>query len=197
VRVYVESNFVLELVLHQAEHEHCLKLLELARSGTVEIALPVFSLFEPHTTLERRRKERDHLRRQVDETLYEIQRSVEYSADASAGAFSALIVKSTNAAAAEFSAIRQELISHATLLPLSRETFVEAANWTELSLPDGLMLASVLLDLKRGGETCFINRNSKDFDEPGIKKALGECRLLNSFLAGRGFVESRLKSSAS
>jgi hypothetical protein len=46
VKVYVETNFVLELALEQAQHAECEEILRLAESKSVEIALPAFSFVE-------------------------------------------------------------------------------------------------------------------------------------------------------
>ncbi len=40
MRVYVESNFVLELVLEQEQHQACEEILALAASRTIELVLP-------------------------------------------------------------------------------------------------------------------------------------------------------------
>jgi hypothetical protein len=47
VRVYAESNFVLEIVLAQEQHAACKDFVTLADRHEVELVLPAFSLFEP------------------------------------------------------------------------------------------------------------------------------------------------------
>jgi predicted nucleic acid-binding protein len=53
MRVYVESNFLLELVLEQEQHHACEELLTLAASRTIELALPAFALIEPYESMVR------------------------------------------------------------------------------------------------------------------------------------------------
>ena len=53
MRVYVESNFVLELVLEQEQHQACEEILTLAASRTIELALPAFALIEPYESMVR------------------------------------------------------------------------------------------------------------------------------------------------
>ena len=45
--VYVESNFVLELALLQEEHQSCDSIVGLAKSLTIDLAIPAFSLAQP------------------------------------------------------------------------------------------------------------------------------------------------------
>ena len=47
MRVYVESNFILELVLEQEQRHACEEILTLAAGRTIELALPAFALIDP------------------------------------------------------------------------------------------------------------------------------------------------------
>ena len=49
--VYVESNFVLELALQQEQCDSCLKIIDLATDQRITLAIPAFSLAEPHQTI--------------------------------------------------------------------------------------------------------------------------------------------------
>ncbi len=65
-----------------------------------------------------------------------------------------------------------------------------------LEPPDAVVLASidaVLSELETGPEV-FVNKNSKDFATPLIEGRLEHwgCRLLTSFAAARGYIESEL-----
>jgi hypothetical protein len=57
--VTVESNFVLEIALRQDEVAECERLIALAGTGSIRLAMPACSLFEPFETMVRRRKQRD------------------------------------------------------------------------------------------------------------------------------------------
>lgn len=134
MRVYAESNFVLEIVLTQEQHAACKDFVTLADRHEVELVLPAFSLFEPYTTLERRRQERHKLREQL-----------------------------------------------------------------ELEFPDAIVLASVLDDLGVSpSPSCFLNRNTKDFDDPGVRDALAarDCRVFGSFDNGLQYVRSQLPAAS-
>lgn len=60
-RLYVESNFILEVVLDQEEKDLCDRLLVAAAEGAVELVLPAFCIAEPLDTLGRRHKDRRRL----------------------------------------------------------------------------------------------------------------------------------------
>jgi hypothetical protein len=57
MRVYAESNFVLELVLEHEQHQACEELVSLAAVDSLELVLPAFALLEPYQTIVRRRIE--------------------------------------------------------------------------------------------------------------------------------------------
>lgn len=49
--VFVETNFLLELVYQQEEHESCEAILALAEAGRIDLVLPAFSVAEARSTL--------------------------------------------------------------------------------------------------------------------------------------------------
>jgi hypothetical protein len=57
-------------------------------------------------------------------------------------------------------------------------------------------LASVLthLEIHRPPESCFLNRNSKDFDDPDIRERIEkhECRFFAKFEDGLRYILSRI-----
>ena len=54
MRVYVETNFVLELVLEQEDGPACESILRSAEIASITLALPAFSLAEAASSLARR-----------------------------------------------------------------------------------------------------------------------------------------------
>ena len=73
--VYVESNFVLELALEQEECDSCNAIVELANRGLVVLAVPAFSLAEPHVAIAGKEKARNQLRRDLDAHVRDLARS--------------------------------------------------------------------------------------------------------------------------
>jgi len=74
VRIYVESNFVLELALEQEECVACEELLAIAEQGTIELAIPALAMFEPHRSIGAR-KERQRLQEELFRELKQIERA--------------------------------------------------------------------------------------------------------------------------
>jgi hypothetical protein len=50
------------------------------------------------------------------------------------------------------------------------------------------------LDLYRPAESCFLNRNTKDFDDPDIRKKLDDygCKFFGKFGPALRFMQARL-----
>lgn len=76
--VYVESNFLLEVVALQEEHEECLELLTLSREETIRLVLPAFSLAEPIHTIHRRHSEREELQQRLNREMALLSRSASF-----------------------------------------------------------------------------------------------------------------------
>jgi len=61
MRLYVETNFVLELAFLREEHDACEELLALSEEGKIELFLPVFSVGETYEAWARRSRQRAEL----------------------------------------------------------------------------------------------------------------------------------------
>lgn len=196
MRVYAESNFVLELVLEQEDHGACSALLTLAESTSIDLVLPAFALFEPFTTLFRTKKDLEHLTKEVKTRLDAIARTASLRSAAQSNDITELMARSVQQAELRFREVRSRLVAAASLLPLTADTMRGADRLVDeygLTLPDALVLASVLADPEFGATpSCFLNRNHRDFDDPTIVARLGDCRLITRFADGLDFVRSRL-----
>lgn len=60
--LYIEANFVLELVFDQEESPFVEQIIACAESGTLELRLPTLALFEPEYRVEGQRRQRRGLR---------------------------------------------------------------------------------------------------------------------------------------
>jgi len=61
MKVYVESNFILELTLSQEQHESCEKIVELCNAGSHSLVLPAFCIPESFFALVGKGKSRRKL----------------------------------------------------------------------------------------------------------------------------------------
>ena len=73
--VYVESNFVLEQSLQQEECDSCAEIIDLASKSRIALAVPAFSLAEPHVAILGKEKARTRLSNDLRTQLAELGRS--------------------------------------------------------------------------------------------------------------------------
>lgn len=201
MKVYAESNFVLELVLEQEQHAACSSLVDLAEREEVTLALPAYSLFEPFTTLRSRKAKRQELHDNLQKELREIARTQGFAAEVAASPLPALLVRSAQEAAVRFDGVVDRLARVAQLLPLTASVFDEVGRVRaayELQFPDAIVLACVMSDLDGARPSCFLNRNTEDFDDPQIVDALAarSCKMLGSFANGLQYVLANLRNPA-
>ncbi|AUX21206.1 uncharacterized protein SOCEGT47_016850 [Sorangium cellulosum] len=203
MRVYAESNFVLEIVLEQEQHLACEELINLALGGSIELAVPAFATLEPHGTIVRREVEGDRLRKELALRMREVQRTASMAADASRlRDASELLIRAEHNASKRFLEVRARLLDAARIIALDGAALRAAAALVDefgLKLPDAVMLASVLADATaRPSPSLFLNRNTKDFYDPGIVARLGEtrCEFVGSFDGGLARVRKMLETTS-
>jgi predicted nucleic acid-binding protein len=202
VIVYVESNFVLEIALLQEEHEDCLRIIRLCKQGAARLVIPAFSLAEPYSTLYRRRKERLSLQEQLSREFNQLARTQTYRSQAPAMmAITTLLARSTKEEEDRLDAAIRRLLTVATVVPLTADTFNSAAQYQKqlhLSPFDAIVYASVLFHMNSHPREpkCFLNKNTKDFDDPDIESALtaARCKLLPRFDSGYQYIRSQVRT---
>lgn len=202
MNVYVESNFVLELALEQEEYESCSKIVQLASLQQIHLLVPAFSLAEPHQAIAAKEKVRSRLGEELRTQLGELGRSRPHREIPVT--FGPLPVALFERAQFEREGVRRsvaELIHTAKVIPLDSEILRSAADIESnygLSGQDAIVLASVLFHLEsvQPSESCFLNRNSKDFDDPDIRDRLDalNCRFFPRFTSGLAYISSRARS---
>jgi predicted nucleic acid-binding protein len=175
VRVYAETNFVLELVLEQGELSDSQELIDLARRGDIELVLPAVALFEAYSTIHRRAGERRELTERVDRELVQVGRSLTMASEAAS--VRGLLVRASDLVRRSYDDVRDALLTHARWVPLDAGVLSEARAAESrhgLSVPDAIVLASMITDLRsRGRSSClFVTKNSKDFGTPDVRADL-------------------------
>jgi len=93
-----------------------------------------------------------------------------------------------------------EFLATAEIIPVDAAVLQSAADIEasfRLSGQDAIVLASVLrhLEAEIPAETCFLNRNSKDFDDPDIRDRLEalHCKFFPNFNQALGYISSRIR----
>jgi len=97
-----------------------------------------------------------------------------------------------------------EMLRVAEVIPLDSGVFGYADVMTfvrVMSAQDSIVLASIVLHLRDAApaESCFLNRNSKDFDDPNVREMLDafNCRFFARFDDGLRYIEARLRQEES
>lgn len=194
--IYVESNFVLEFALSQEQHESCERLIRLAEAEKINLVVPAYSLVEPHETLVRRARRRVEVSLALDAEVKQLSRSQSYHDEIDAmQQVSGLLARSSAEEKERFSVAVNRLLSVAQIIPLDTQIMVSASEQQldhDLSPQDAIVYASVLTHLSTSPATakCFLNRNSKDFDDPEIEETLSSygCKMLFSFEQGYRYI---------
>jgi hypothetical protein len=201
MNVYVESNFVLEQALEQEQSESCQRLLSLSAAGSIHLVIPAFSLAEPYITLMHKRSERSKLATELQRQLSELGRSKPFrEASGSFNELTALLIRSTEGELAGLARAIGGILKTAEVIPLDSDMFYRAGTAQsafDMSIQDAIVLGSVVhhLNETKPAESCFLNRNTRDFDVPNVREMLEElgCKFFGRFDHGLQFIEAGLR----
>ena len=199
--VYIESNFVLEQALEQEQCESCEALVKIAGARVIRILIPAFSLGEPHIALMHKGNEWSRFIPELRKHLSELARSKSYQKDSPAFTeLVSLVIATEDRERAQLEAAVDALLNIAEIIPLTSEIFQEAKGFQakfDMSFQDSVVLSSVIGHLRGAGpaESCFLNRNTKDFADPNIRDLLDQfgCRFFGRFDNALGFIEAHLR----
>lgn len=200
MNIYVESNFVLELALQQEQQASCHEIVRLCEAGSVKLVLPVYSLVEPYETLVRHHNRRKRTKFDLDIELGQLTRTDTYAKRLTDfESLTSVLIDSADEETKRLEGVRTRLLKTCEIISLDASTLTVAAQCQiehDLSPQDAVVYASVLTHLRRSApsESCFLNRNSKDFDDPDIVEELKRytCTMIPSFDHGLKFVRSRV-----
>jgi predicted nucleic acid-binding protein len=200
VNIYVETNFVLELVFEQEQCVSCEQILQLCETGQTKLIIPAYSLAEPHEKLSRQARTRRDMQQLLDAELRQLSRTASYASRIrSIQDIASLMVQSNEEERQRFIQCRERLFNIGEVIALTPNILMEAASCEttyDLRPQDALVYASVISHLQcyQPQQTCFLNRNSKDFDSPDIVDELNRfnCKMIPRFDHGYSFLQSQL-----
>jgi predicted nucleic acid-binding protein len=201
MNVYVESNFILEQALEQEQCESCEQLIQIAAAGSIRLVIPAFSLAEPHIALLRKGNERSRLSAELQRHLSELGRSRPYrEAPGNFNELVAVLIRSGERERAGLERSIEGMLKTAEVIPLDSDIFYRASGiqvGLDMSAQDSIVLASVVSHLSetKPVESCFLNRNTKDFDDLNVRELLDAfgCKFFARFDDGLHYVEARLR----
>jgi len=198
VNVYVESNFVLEMVLAQAQCPSCESLLDLCESGAARLVVPACALSEPYETLTRRHRERTQLRVSLEREFHQLGRTDAYKHRASEfESVVALLAGSAEEESDRLQLIQSRLLRTAEIIPLDHEVLTSAISLrgtSPLTPQDSLIFSSVTIHLRQQRSpqaSCFLNRDL-GFKDSDLVAELQQwsCKLLARFDDGYQYVRA-------
>ncbi|MFB2918303.1 MULTISPECIES: PIN domain-containing protein [Aerosakkonema] len=201
MNIYVETNFVLELVFQQEQFQSCEHILQICEAGRAKLVIPAYSFAEPHEKLSRQANERKKLQDSLQKELSQLRRTASYTARISSiEDIASLLLQSNEEERQRFAQYRDRLLNSAEVIALSVDMLTEAARCEapyNLKPQDALIYASVIGHLRQHHPSvaCFLNRNTKDFNNPDIVDELNNynCRMISQFGDGYGFIRSQLQ----
>ena len=145
MKVYVESNFVLDLTLLQEQHTSCEGILRLCESAGIQLAIPAYSLVEPYETLIRNHKQRKEIKADLDKQIGQIARTAGYSQRLRGFQnLTALLIDSAHEEAKGLELVRARLLKIAEIIPLEADILVAAMRYQrehDLSPQDAVVYA--------------------------------------------------------
>ena len=204
MNVYVETNFVFELVYEQEQHESCKYILDLAETGQIQLFLPAYCLAEPNEKMVRQTKSRKALQEKLNLELQQLARTATYKPKMKdihiLGDF---LIDRGEWEYQQFQKVRERLLNFAIIIPLDRKLLELAAQHEadedyEFSPQDAIVFASVLSHIQQNscGNKLFLNKNIKDFDSPAVKKVLSGlgCKFIPDFDKAVSYIKSMLKN---
>ena len=203
MNVYVESNFILELALEQEQYTSCDAIVSLCEQKRIRLLLPAFSFAEPYETLIRRTKERKILKDRLAQEMQQLARSKAYMiAIEMLQQITSMLVNSIEEEKQRLNATFEKLLHLAESIPLNQtilSSSLEAQSELNLSPQDAFVYSSVLEHLTRHPQqrNCFLNKNSRDFDDPDIVRTLDahQCKMLFDFEHGYRYILHQIEEN--
>jgi predicted nucleic acid-binding protein len=180
--VYVESNFLLELILQQGQRAEATALVEWARAKTIQLRVPAFSLVEPDWTLRKNATQREQAIQPLTAEQVQLSRSAHRRhltgiIEELTGRLRELRMEDVRG----YEQVLSEMLATTTVLDLTSNTVSESMRLRQqfgLQVQDAVVLATILADVAladRKEALLFVTRDS-DFANPDIVAELAKCR---------------------
>lgn len=196
MNIYAETNFVQELTFLQEQFQSCEQILVLCEQKKTSLIIPAYCLVEPLEKLHRQKLKRQEIQREINNEKNHLSRTKTYNSQIqNIEKLDILLTQSVEEERKRFENYRSRILSIAAIVTLDLQILSEAEKFEliyNLSFQDAIVLASVLSHLKLNSTTqsCFLNRNSKDFDIPQIRVELENlnCKMIPRFDDGYNFI---------
>ncbi|WP_324715284.1 hypothetical protein U7230_07780 [Carboxydochorda subterranea] len=197
--VYIESNFVLELVFDQAQRAFAEHILGFVEQGGASLRLPAFTLLEPFYRVTSQVKRRSELRRLLEQERKHLARATDEGGRAAEASVAQAIRALDEANLTEYERLYITLdrtLACAQILTVTHSVYLRARRYQDeydLEYPDAVIAASVIEDLEHHqDEAAFLCRDSALTDSM-VRAEFDRrhCVLLTNFERAAHFVTGR------
>lgn len=203
MNVYIESNFILELAFFQKKHEDCEKILTLAEEKKINLILPSFCISECYDAIKHTISQKNNFKINLKRFKDRFDQSTLYVKDSDAfEKMVSFVDRSIEVERESLNSTMLRLMKICTIIPMNYYILDEAnriAKKHNLKEPDAIVYASVLNFLIKDckNQSCFLNKNSRDFNDPDIIEELNalKCEAIFEFTGGYQYILNQLKKS--
>ncbi|HKW21493.1 MAG TPA: hypothetical protein VJO13_08975 [Ktedonobacterales bacterium] len=206
--VYVESNFLLEMVFEQPDSAAAEAILTHAESSSIELAMPTMALVEPFATLRYRNSERREVLDSWSHTMNRLKpnRLHDLGLVVAKDRLDSSLVDAYGDAAdivrrrsSRLDEVVDRVISVTTVLSVGASEFRRAIDYRQFGLDvvDSLIYVTVITHLEQtsaGTASCFVSRDKKGFANQRISAELAThgSRYISTFTNALNFIQSNL-----
>lgn len=197
--VYVETNFLIVLGLKQQQYEAAARILAMAQTGRIDLAVPALAILESVHTVEGRRKQRSDLGRRIRDEISELQRSA--PAPSQTTALENVIGQLTQIGGAQVGDLQESItkvLACGRVLDFGLPVFAEALRYQQtlaLSVAGSIIHASIMNDLRpreNPEASCFLSLDRRLVQSSSSNLRGSSCRCIQSFREGLDFIETAL-----
>ncbi len=200
MNIYSETNFFLEIVFSQEQSKFCEKIISLARKQKIKLIIPAYSFAEALYKLEAQRKKHENFQRELNSQISQLAQTIRYNSQIKNFRVLDTFLTQNIEEKKRFEKCRKSLTKIAEILPFDAQAIKSAkatATKYDLTLQDAIVFTSVINHLQQNKlpRNCFLNRNSKDFSQPGIVKRLKNlnCKFFADFEKAHNYINSQIK----
>ncbi len=201
MNIYSETNFFLEIVFSQEQSKYCEKIISLCQKKKIKLIIPAYSFAEALYKLEAQRKKCENFQRELNSQISQLAQTIQYNSQiANFRALDTFLTQNIEEEKKRFEKCRKSLTKLAEIIAFDAQTLEKAkitATKYDLTLQDAIVFSSILNHLQQNktSQNCFLNRNSKDFSQPGIVKRLKtlNCKFFADFEKAYNFINSQIR----
>ena len=198
MRVYIDSNFLLELIYLQKQHGSCQNILMFCENHGIQFVVPQFCLVETYLNTIRKKKELGDLLLSLEALIGQIEEKVSIDQESwstLSGHLTESVSKDILGIKSRYITISSQLFNICEAIPLCSDVFQISREYDDIfkNKKDLMVFSSVLYHLRVTDrvDSCFLTIDSHDFDLPDVETALEDlnCKMFHRMENAHNFIE--------